>query len=93
MPFIDERGKGRPRSVDSTLLGIKSLILEYIHKPEFKNPTVTEFMHKLLLCFGHGTKFSAKVYMEKSIEVDRLIRLFESPNKKVEKNPNGQTIN
>ena len=70
--------RGRPRSVDSTLMGIKAILMEV--ETEMKRKTVRcdenyvrWLIHKLRSTFGHGTKPVADIYIGKIKEIDMEI--------------------
>jgi hypothetical protein len=72
---MDQRhNNGRPRSVDSILMGIKALTMEVIHKHQFQDPEVQQFLHRILSTYGHGSKYARGIYLEKVKEVEAEIR-------------------
>jgi len=68
---MEEMRKGRKRSIDSILLGIKAAVLEFDHRFAKRQPThadVIEFTGKLKAAYFHGSKLVAPIYV-KAIEV------------------------
>ena len=67
---MNETTRGRPRSPDSILMGIKAIVLEATH---YSHGRDVEWLRRILATYSHGDKFSQSVYKEKIKEIEEIL--------------------
>ena len=65
-----ETKRGRPRSPDSILMGIKAIVLEVVKHSSGRE---LEWVRRILATYSHGDKFSQTIYREKIKEIEEIL--------------------
>jgi len=78
MSLLTEHNKGRPRSPDSILMGIKAIVLEALRTNRIRDPWAQEYFQRILASYKHGTKFAQGIYLKKIEEIEALLHESES---------------
>lgn len=65
--------KGRPRSPDSILMGIKAIVLEAKRYEKHMSGFANDFFQRILATYSHGDQFSQRIYKEKIKEIEGIL--------------------
>lgn len=66
--------RGRPKSGDSALMGIKAIVFEAKGDSRYRSPEVQHLLRRIMSCYKHGTDHAQAVYIKKLNEIEVELR-------------------